>query len=96
MPRGRKAANPFPEGSAEYADHEVSLELAREERRVAREAAPVATERNITVTVSIEAITAAKALGTLSRMPYRQVLGTAAQTGIDALVQQVQTRLTGE
>jgi hypothetical protein len=43
--------------------------------------------------VSMEAINAAKALGTLSGLPYRQVLGQAAAAGVDALVAQVQAKL---
>jgi len=73
------------------------VELAREEerelRRLEREAAPVATERNITVRVSIESINAAKALGALTNMPYRSVLGQAAADGVDSLVTQVQAKL---
>jgi hypothetical protein len=93
MPRGRKAANPFPEESAEYSEWEQEQEANRLLRQIERESAPVATERNITVTVSIEAINAAKALGTLSGLPYRQVLGQAAAAGVDALVTQVQAKL---
>jgi len=93
MPRGRKAANPFPDGSAEYSEWEVEQVEARELRRLERESAPVATERNITVLVSIEAINAAKALSTLSGLPYRQVLGSAAASGVDSLVAQVQAKL---
>jgi len=93
MPRGRKAINPFPEGSAEHSEWELAREEERELRRLEREAAPVATERNITVRVSIEAINAAKALSTLSKMPYREVLGQAAASGVDSLVAQVQAKL---
>jgi predicted DNA binding CopG/RHH family protein len=69
---------------------------ARELRIAERASQPAATERNITVTVSIEAITAAKALGVLSGLPYRQVLGNAAAQGVDALVAQVHARLNPE
>jgi predicted DNA binding CopG/RHH family protein len=93
MPRGRKAVNPNPEGSAEYTEWEVEQEATRELRRLEREAAPVTTDRRVTVTVSIEAINAAKALGTLSGLPYREVLGNAAAQGVDALVAQVQAKL---
>lgn len=93
MPRGRKAANPFPVESVEASEWSAEQEVARELRRLERESAPVATERNITVTVSVEAINAAKALGTLSGLPYRQVLGQAAAAGVDALVSQVQAKL---
>ena len=74
----RRKLNPYPLGSAEFIE---------EEDRRAQE--PVATERNITVTVSVEAINAAKSLGTLSGMPYRQVLGHAAQQGVEALTTSV-------
>lgn len=93
MPRGRKATSPFPEGSAENLEWEQEQETSRYLRQIEREAHPVATERNITVTVSVEAINAAKALGTLSNLPYRQVLGQAAAAGVDALVAQVQAKL---
>lgn len=98
MPRGRKATSPFAEGSAEHEEWVVEQSVAAEIRRLEREAHPVATERNITVTVSVEAINAAKALGTLSQMSYRAVLGQAAAAGVDALVAQVQAKLlpTGE
>lgn len=93
MPRGRKAVSPFSEGSAEYEEWVIEQAEAAELRRLEREAHPVTTERNITVTVSVEAINAAKALGTLSGLPYRQVLGQAAAAGVDALVAQVQAKL---
>lgn len=93
MPRGRKAVSPFAEGSAEHEEWVVGQAEAAELRRLEREAHPVATERNINVTVSVEAINAAKALGTLSNLPYRQVLGQAAAAGVDALVAQVQAKL---
>lgn len=89
MPRGKR--NPYPEGSAEYMEEQTRLELARLER----EANPP-TKRNITVTVSIDAVQAAKAIGTLSGMHYKEVLATAAQNGVDALVLQVQKRLTSD
>lgn len=93
MPRGRKAVNPHTYGSAEYTEWETEREITSLLRQQEREAAPVATERNITVTVSVDAIAAAKALGTLSGLPYRQVLGQAAAAGVDALVAQVQAKL---
>jgi predicted transcriptional regulator len=55
-----------------------------------------ATERNITVTVGVEAIAAAKALGVLSGLSYREVLGNAAAQGVDSLVAQVQAKLNPE
>lgn len=90
--------NPFPLGSAENEEWDSEQAESAELRRLEREAHPVATERNITVTVSIDAINAAKALGTLSKLPYRDVLGQAAAAGVDALVSQVQAKLlpTGE
>jgi predicted DNA binding CopG/RHH family protein len=95
MPRGRKSVNPHPEGSAESVEWEVQEITRQAEKQAEREANPrvVATERNITVTVSVAAIDAAKALGTLSAMPYRQVLAQAAQSGVEALVAAVQARL---
>lgn len=93
MPRGRKPMNPFPLGSAENEEWAAEQAKTAELRRLEREAHPVATERNITVTVSIEAINAAKALSTLSGRAYRQVLGQAAAAGVDALVSQVQAKL---
>ena len=89
MPRGRKAVNPFPEGSAEYELEEVSRAYAAEERA----ALPPATERNITVIVSIDAIQAAKGLAVLSGMTYRQVLGEAAKAGVEALTAKVRDAL---
>jgi len=89
MPRGKR--NPYPEGSAEWEIERERQEVARLER----EANPPTT-RNITVTVSIDAVQAAKAIGTLSGMHYKAVLATAAQNGVDALVLQVQKRLTSD
>jgi hypothetical protein len=76
----------------EYEQEEAARDLARQER-ADRAAVEPATDRNVTVRVSVDAINAAKALGTLSMMPYRQVLASAAQKGIDALVVQVQGKL---
>lgn len=87
--------NPHPEGSAEYDEFQAAYERTKAELSAKRAANPVATQRNITVTVSVDAINAAKALAVLSGMPYRLVLGTAAQNGVEALVDQVQRRLTG-
>ena len=98
MPRGRKAVNPFAEGSADSVEWETNRLMALAERQAEREANPrvEATERRITVTVSVQAINAAKALGTLSGMPYREVLGTAAANGVERLVEQVQQQLHPE
>ena len=89
MPRGRKAVNPFPEGSAEHEQEEYARTAAAE----ARAALPPATQRNITVTVSVEAILAAKSLAVLSGMSYRQVLGEAAREGVEALASKVRAAL---
>ena len=91
MPRGRKAVNPFPEGSAEYEQEEYARAALATER--ALNPTPPATERNITVTVSIEAIQAAKSLAVLSGMTYRQVLGEAAREGVEALAAKVREAL---
>lgn len=95
MPRGRKAVNPFGEGSAESVDWETSRLMKLAEQQAEREVNPPvpATERRITVVVSVEAINAAKALGTLSGLPYREVLGTAAAAGVADLVFQVNRKL---
>jgi hypothetical protein len=94
MPRGRVAVNPFAEGSAES----VEWETERLMKLAEREANPpvVTTERRITVTVSVEAINAAKALATLSGLAYREVLGTAAAAGVADLVVQVNRKLHPE
>lgn len=89
MPRGRKAVNPFPEGSAEHEQEEYAR-IAAAEKKLND---PPPTERNITVTVSIEAIQAAKSLAVLSGMTYRQILGEAAREGVEDLAQQVRDAL---
>ena len=90
MPRGHKnVTNPFPEGSAEA----IEFADATAPHQENFPALPVATERNITVTVSLEAIAAAKSLGTLSGMPYRVVLGQAAAQGVEALAMKVREAL---
>lgn len=81
----RRKLNPYPLGSAEF--------MEEEDRRAN---APVATERNLTITVSIEAINSAKALSALSGMPYRQVLGNAASQGVEALTHSVRKVLAGD
>ena len=94
MPRGRKAANPFPEGSQEHEEEAFRQAEAMLIRQAERESNPPPTERNITVTVSIDAINAAKSLAVLSGMSYRQVLGEAAKAGVEALTAKVKAALT--
>lgn len=89
MPRGRKALSQYEEGSAEYEEEQAKRALARQERL---DNPP--TERRVTVAVSVEAIAAAKSLGTLSGMPYREVLATAASNGVEALTAKVRAALT--
>lgn len=74
----RRKMNPYPVGSAEF--------LEEEDRRA--QEVP-ATDRNITVSVSLEAIAAAKSLATLSGLHYKTVLGNAAQQGVEALAASV-------
>lgn len=81
----RRKLNPYPVGSAEFIE---------EEDRRAQE--PVATERNLTITVSLEAINSAKALSALSGMPYRALLGSAASQGVEALTASVRKVLAGD
>jgi len=86
MPRPSK--NQFPEGSEEHAEREAELQAEREARR-----ANPATERNLTVTVSVEAIQAAKSLATLSGTTYREVLALAATNGVEELTTKVRAAL---
>ena len=93
MPRGRKVTNPFPEGSQEHEEESFRQAQVLLDRQADREANPPATERNITVTVSIDAIQAAKSLAVLSGMTYRQVLGEAAREGVETLAAKVRDAL---
>lgn len=92
----RQKSNPFPEGSAEYEECAALLAQEKADRAEMLAANPelVPTERNITVTVSIAAITAAKALAALSGLTYRQVLGEAARDGVESLTAKVKAALT--
>jgi len=89
----RQKLNTHPEGSAEWADREMELVAIREER--AANPLPPQTERRLTITVSIEAIQAAKSLATLSGSTYREVLALAATHGVDSLTAKVRTALLG-
>jgi hypothetical protein len=89
MPRGRKpATNPFAEGSAESVEWE-------EQQAAKREAVPAvpATERRLTITVSVESIQAAKSLAILSGTTYREVLALAATHGVEGLTNKVRAAL---
>jgi serine phosphatase RsbU (regulator of sigma subunit) len=88
MPRGRKALSEYAEGSAEYEEEQAKRELARQERK---DNPP--TERNLTITVSVEAVQAAKSLAVLSDTTYRQVLALAATNGVEALTERVKAAL---
>ena len=90
MPRPRK--NPYEEGTQEWQDRQAELEAASTDGNGHVES----TERNITVTVSKDAITIAKSLAVLGGMSYRQVLGQAAQEGVERLVGQVRAKLQGD
>lgn len=95
MPRGRKETNPFAEGTDEHVQYEEKWTQDAADKEEMRAAYPaiVPTERNITVTVSIDAIQAAKSLAVLSGMTYRQVLGEAAREGVEALAAKVRDAL---
>lgn len=88
MPRPKKVQ--YPEGSAEWVEEQERLAAKRAER----EANPP-TDRAVTVRVSLEAVAAAKSLGTLSGLPYREVLATAAQHGVESLTEKVRVALNG-
>ena len=89
MPRPKKVQ--YPEGRAEWVEEQEWLAVKRAERA----ANPPPPDRAVTVRVSLEAVAAAKSLGTLSGLPYREVLATAAQHGVESLTEKVRVALNG-